>query len=141
MWEVPFGLNGFTRFDCVLSKAGTYRTNTNCPFIDEARPLPHSRFYCHFVFSVRSDFSRVMGARPSLLCYVHTILARPDIGANVYCHLIGRDDENILSACIDQSDDNIYLLRYLHTKQQRWLCTHHTAKIRFHRKNKMTIKP
>ena len=104
------------------------------------RSLPHSRFYCHFVFSVISDFSRVTGARPSLLCYVHTILASPDIGANAYCHLIGRDDENILSACIDQSDDTIYLLRYLHTKQQRWPCTRHTAKIRYHRKNKMTIK-
>ena len=82
------------------------------------RSLPHSRFYCHFVFSVKSDFSRVMGARPSLLCYVHTILARPDIGANAYCHLIGRDDENILSACIDQSNDTIYLLRYLHTNNK-----------------------
>ena len=77
------------------------------PFI---RSLPHSRFYCHFVFSVKSDFSRVMRARPSFLFCVHTILARPDIGANAYCHLIGRDDENILSACIDQSDDTIYLL-------------------------------
>ena len=105
------------------------------------RSMPDSRFNCHFVFSLKSDFIRVMGARPSLLCYVHTILARPDIGANAYCHLIGRDDENILSVCIDQSDDTIYLLRYLHTKQQRWLRTHHTDKIRFHRKNKMTIKP
>ena len=102
------------------------------------RSLPHSRFYCHFVFSVKSYFSRVMRARPSLLCYVHTILARPDIRANAYCHLIGRDDENILSSYIDQSDDTIHLLRYLHTTQQRWPCMHHTAKIRFHRKNKMT---
>ena len=31
------------------------------------RSLPHSRFYCHLVFSVKSDFSRVMRARPSLL--------------------------------------------------------------------------
>ena len=53
-----------------------------------------------------------------LFC-VYTILARPDIGANAYCHLIGRDDENILSSCITQSDDTIHLLRYLHTKQQR----------------------
>ena len=44
---------------------------------------------------MKSDFSLVMRARPSLLCYVHTILARPDIGANAYCHLIGRDDENM----------------------------------------------
>ena len=42
------------------------------------------------------------------------------IGANAYCHLIGRDDENILSSCIDQSDDTIHLLRYMHTKQQRF---------------------
>ena len=41
--------------------------------------------------------------------------------ANEYCHfdLIGRDDENILSSYIDQSDDTIHLLRYMHTKQQR----------------------
>ena len=32
------------------------------------------------------------------------------IGANAYCHLIGRGDENILSSCIDQSDDTIHLL-------------------------------
>ena len=31
------------------------------------RSLSHSRFYCHFVFSVKSDFSRVMRARPSWL--------------------------------------------------------------------------
>ena len=104
------------------------------------RSLPHSRFYRHFVFSVKSDFSRVMDARPSLLCYVHTILARPDIGANAYCHLIGRDDENILSSCINQSDDTLHLLRYLHTKQQRWPCTHHTAKIRLHRKKQNNNK-
>ena len=71
-------------------------------------------------FSVKSGFICVMGARPSLLCYVHTILARPDIGANAYCHLIGRDDENILSSCINQSDDTIHLLRYLHTKTQNF---------------------
>ena len=59
---------------------------------------------------MKSDFIRVMRARPSLLCYYHTILARADIGANAYCHLIGRDDENILSSCIDQSDDTIHLL-------------------------------
>ena len=34
----------------------------------------------------------------------------------MYCHLIGRDDENILSSCIDQSDDTIHLLRYLHNR-------------------------
>ena len=39
------------------------------------------------------------------------------IGAN--CHLIGGDDGNILASCIDQSDDTIHLLRYMHTKQQR----------------------
>ena len=83
------------------------------------RSLPHSRFYCHFVFSVKTDFRRVMRARPSLLCYVHTILARPDIGANAYCHLIGRDDENILSSCINQSDDTIHLLRYLHNRREQ----------------------
>ena len=38
------------------------------------------------------------------------------IGANAYCHLIGRDDENIRSSCIDQSDDTTHLLRYMHTK-------------------------
>ena len=38
------------------------------------------------------------------------------IGVNAYCHLIGRDDENILPSCIDQSDDTIHLLRYMHTK-------------------------
>ena len=42
------------------------------------------------------------------------------IGANAYCHLISRDDENILSSYIDQSDDTINLLQYMHTKQQRW---------------------
>ena len=63
-----------------------------------------------FCFSVKSDCIRVMGARPSLLWYGHTILARPDIGANAYCHLIGRDDENILSSCIDQSNDTLHLL-------------------------------
>ena len=31
------------------------------------RSLPHSQFYCHFVFSVKSDCMCVMGARPSLL--------------------------------------------------------------------------
>ena len=56
---------------------------------------------------MKSDFSRVMGAPPSLFCYVHTILARLDIGANAYCHLIGRDDENILSSCTDQSDGSL----------------------------------
>ena len=68
---------------------------------------------------MKFDFSRVMRARPSLLCYVHTILARPDIGANAYCHLIGRDDENILSSCIDQSDDTIHLLRYLRNRREQ----------------------
>ena len=38
----------------------------------------------------------------------------------MYCQLIGRDDENIQSSCVDQSDDTIHLLRYMHTKQQRW---------------------
>ena len=73
------------------------------------RSLSNSRFYCHFVFSVKSDCILVIGARPSSLCYIHTMLSRPDIRANAYCHLIGRDDENILS-CIDQSDDTIRLL-------------------------------
>ena len=35
------------------------------------RSLPHSQFYCHFVFSVKSDCIRVIGARPSLLLFVH----------------------------------------------------------------------
>ena len=56
-------------------------------------------------------------------------------GVNAYCHLISRDDENILSSCIDQSDDIIHLLRYMHTKQQRWASiqlyasqqSHHTS--------------
>ena len=78
-----------------------------------------------------SDCIRVMGARPSLLCYVHTSEHSHE---NAYCHLIGRDDENILSSCIDQSDDSKHLLRCLLRKQQRRPCTHH-------RKNKMTIKP
>ena len=109
------------------------------------RSLPHSRFYCDFVFSVKTDFRRVMRARPSLLCYVHTILARPDIGANAYCHLIGRDDENILSSCINQSDDTIYLLRYLHNRREQ---NNKDGRARitrpksvFTEKNKMTIKP
>ena len=34
------------------------------------RILPQSWFYCHFVFSVKSDCIHVMGAQPSLLCYV-----------------------------------------------------------------------
>ena len=40
------------------------------------------------------------------------------IGANAYCHMIGRDDENVLSSFIDQSDDTLHLLRYRQTKQQ-----------------------
>ena len=80
------------------------------------RSLPHSQFYCNFVFSVKSDCICVMGARPSLLC-VCTYMA-----ANAYCHLIGRDEENILSSCIDQSNDTIHLLRFMHTNQQRWPC-------------------
>ena len=48
---------------------------------------------------MKSDSRRVMRARPSLFCYVHTILARPDIGANAYCHLIGRDDEMMKTFC------------------------------------------
>ena len=83
------------------------------------RSLPHSRFYCHFDFSVKSDCSRVMRARPSLLFCVYTILARPDVGANAYCHLIGRDDENILSSCINQSDDTIHLLRNLRNRREQ----------------------
>ena len=35
--------------------------------------LPHSRFYCHFVFSVKSDCIRVMGAWPYLLLCVHVL--------------------------------------------------------------------
>ena len=31
------------------------------------RSLPHSRFNCHLVFSVKSDCMHVMGAQPSLL--------------------------------------------------------------------------
>ena len=41
------------------------------------KSLPHSRFYCHFDFSVKSDFIRAMGARPSLLLCVQVL------GANV----------------------------------------------------------
>ena len=78
------------------------------------RSLPHSRFYCHFVFSVKSDNIRVMVAWPSLLCYIHTSEHSHEYA---YCNLIDRDDENTLSSCIDQSDDTIHLLRYLHTKQ------------------------
>ena len=40
----------------------------------------------------------------------------------MYCHLIGRDDEKILSSCIDQSDDTIHLLLFMHKNQQRWPC-------------------
>ena len=36
----------------------------------------------------------------------------------MYCNLIGGDEENILSSCIDQSDDTKHLLRYRHTKHQ-----------------------
>ena len=74
---------------------------------------------------MKSDCIRVMGARPSLLRYLHTILAKPDIRVNAYRHLIGRDDEDILSSCIDQSDDTIHL-------QQRWRCTHHMNTITLH---------
>ena len=35
------------------------------------RSLPHSRFYCHFVFFCEVCI-HVIGAWPSLLCYVHT---------------------------------------------------------------------
>ena len=40
------------------------------------------------------------------------------IGANASCHLICLDDENILSSCIDQSDDIMHLLQYMPKKYQ-----------------------
>ena len=52
-------------------------------------------------------------------CLAFFVLLCTYIGENVYCHLIGCDDENILSY-IDQSDDTIHLLQYMHTKHQRW---------------------
>ena len=99
--------------------------------------LSHACFIVILFFSVKSDCIRVMGAQPSLLCYVHTFLARPDIVANENCHLIGRDDENILSSCIDQSNDTLHLIRYMHTKQQRWRCTHHKNTITLHLKKNL----
>ena len=65
------------------------------------------------------DCISVMGATGYFAIFV---VLGTYIGANTYCHLIGRDDENILSSCIDQSDDTIHLLRYMHSKQQRWPC-------------------
>ena len=63
------------------------------------------------------------------------------IGANAYCHLIGRDDENVLSSCIDQSDDTIHLLRYMHKKQQsiRLYPSQQSNHTSF--KNELTMKP
>ena len=49
----------------------------------------------------------------SLLCcvmYIHQ--------SECVYHLVGWDDENILSSYIDQSDDTLHLLQYMHTKQQ-----------------------
>ena len=65
---------------------------------------------------MKSDLIGVMDASK---CLAFFVVLCTYIGANVYCHLIGRDDVNILSSCIDQSDDTIHLLRYMHTNQQR----------------------
>ena len=62
------------------------------------------------------------------------------IGVNVYCHLIDRDDENILSSYTDQSDDTINLLRYMHTNQQRSGCIRHSNPITLCFKNEFTMK-
>ena len=54
-------------------------------------------------------------------CLAFFVVLCTYIGANAYCHLIGRDDENILSSHIDQSEDTVQSLRYKHIKQQRRL--------------------
>ena len=41
-------------------------------------------------------------------CLVFFVVLCTYIRANAYCHLIGGDDENILSSFIDQSDDTIH---------------------------------
>ena len=81
------------------------------------RSLPHSWFYCHFVFSMKSDRIAVKDTTGYLADFV---VLCTYIGANGFYHLIGPDDENILSSYIDHSDETIHLLRYMHTKQQRW---------------------
>ena len=100
------------------------------------RSLPHSQFYCHFVFSMKSDW---------IGCLVFFVVLCTYNGANAYCHLIGRDGENILSSCIDQSDTTIHLLQYMHTKQQRWSSIRFvpvtTIQSHFFFKNEFTIKP
>ena len=62
---------------------------------------------------MKSDCIRVMGATGYMAIFVVLCTYK---GANAYCQLIGRDDENILSSCIDQSDDTIHLLRLMHIK-------------------------
>ena len=65
------------------------------------------------------------------------------IRVNAYCHLSGGDD-NILSSCIDQSDDTIHLLRYMHTKATKLakcLFFRHSNPITLHLKSEVTIKP
>ena len=54
---------------------------------------------------MKSDCIRVMVAWPSLLCYVQTSEHSRE---HAYCHLIGPDDENILSSCIDQFISFLY---------------------------------
>ena len=63
---------------------------------------------------MKSDYIRVMGARPSLLCYVHTSEHSRE---NAFCHLIDRDYESILISCNDQSNGTLHLLLYMYTKQ------------------------
>ena len=80
------------------------------------RSLPHACFfYCHFVFSMKCDWIAVTD---TTRCIAFFVVLCTYIRGNAYCHLIGRDDENILSSCIDQSDYTIHLLRHMHTKQQ-----------------------
>ena len=84
------------------------------------RSLPHSWFYCHFVFSMKSDGCNRMFSLLCCVMYIHQ--------SECVLSLIGRDDENILSSCVDQSDDTIHLLRYIHTKQQSiWLHPSHQS--------------
>ena len=64
------------------------------------RSLPHSRFYCHFVFSVKSDCIRVMGARPSLL-FCSLLLCKYRSKCIVSSDWSRWWEQNSLSSCID----------------------------------------
>ena len=68
-----------------------------------------------------------IGVTDTIRCLASFVVLCTIIGANAYCHLIGRDDENILSSCIDQLDDIIDLLRYITQSNNDSGCIRHTS--------------